>query len=72
MYYCGIGIGKHRHEDNLIDKGRKALLYNRSFNDTREDYKKNPALFECLSITKEALPLSQNRPKLTVPPNRSS
>ena len=55
MYYCGIDIAKYKHEATVIDKTGKALLDSISFSNSAEGCKKLMALFERLSITKDAL-----------------
>ena len=55
MHYCGIDIGKFKHEASVIDSDGKALLDSISFTNTQEGCEKVIALFTKLTISADSL-----------------
>lgn len=55
MFYCGIDIGKYKHEAIIIDEAGKALLDSISFSNSQEGCEKLLSLFGHLSIPKGTL-----------------
>jgi transposase len=55
LYYCGIDIAKRSHEASVIDAEGKPLLDSITITNTQEGCEKLFALFERLSISKDAV-----------------